>query len=109
MARPKKATDYTPNLREFRAAIEAYDTKITKRYFRNSSSAYIKKPAVRAFVFDRDAYACVFCGSTENLQPDHITPVYLATADNIHTVNSLDNLRTFCGSCNAGRSPNVAS
>jgi predicted restriction endonuclease len=77
-----------------------------KKYYRNASNAYIKNPAVRKYIFERDNYSCQFCGSKENLQIDHIVPVYLATKENIFQINHPDNLRLLCGSCNAKRSPN---
>ena len=68
-----------------------------KKYLRNEASNYIHRPAVRDFVFNRDGYKCVYCGSTEHIQVDHIVSVYK------NGENSTDNLQTLCRSCNAGK------
>lgn len=52
---------------------------------------------LREEVFERDGHKCVRCGSTERLQADHILP---QSAGGPHI---LENLRTLCRSCNAGR------
>lgn len=105
MTRPRKATvDYFPNKRQMMTAIEI-GGDFLKRYLRNSSSAYIKKGAVRESVFRRDNHRCVFCGSIEQLQVDHIFPVHRSTPENIYFVNSLSNLRTLCRICNGRRCP----
>lgn len=74
-----------------------------KRYLRNTSGAYIAKTEVRKTVFERDDFKCCLCGSSEKLQVDHIEPVANATPENIFFINSIQNLRTLCKHCNAGR------
>jgi len=45
-------------------------------------------------VFARDPHYCVYCGTTEDLQIDHIIPIAKGgTSD-------LDNLQILCGKCN---------
>lgn len=52
---------------------------------------------LREAVFERDGHKCVRCGSTEHLQADHILP---QSAGGPHII---ENLRTLCRPCNAGR------
>jgi hypothetical protein len=52
---------------------------------------------LREAVFERDGHRCVRCGSTEKLEPDHILP---QSAGGPHII---ENLRTLCKKCNAGR------
>jgi len=87
---------FTPNsIRRSRAKNKG--EKAYKQYLRNEASNYIKRPAVREFILQRDNYKCVYCGSTENLQIDHIKSVYSGGE------NSIDNLQTLCRSCNTGK------
>lgn len=55
------------------------------------------KPEVRAIVFARDGHACIACGSTRNLEVDHIVP---RSRGGDHV---LENLQTLCGPCNASK------
>lgn len=52
---------------------------------------------LRESIFLRDGYKCLFCGSTEGLEIDHIKPV------SVGGDNAADNLRTLCGPCNGKR------
>lgn len=51
----------------------------------------------REAVFERDGHKCVRCDSTDSLQVDHILP---QSCGGPHII---ENLRTLCRSCNAGR------
>lgn len=53
--------------------------------------------SIRHSVMERDGYACVFCGSTQELSLDHITRVREGGPDTI------DNLRVLCMPCNLER------
>lgn len=87
---------FTPNeIRRSRA--RAKGEKEYRKYLRNEASNYIKRPAVREFVFKRDNYKCVYCGSSKDLQVDHIKSVYSGGENNIN------NLQTLCKRCNAGK------
>lgn len=52
----------------------------------------------RAKVYNKNNGKCVGCGSTENLEIDHIKPI--ARGGN----NDMDNLQPLCKSCNAQKS-----
>jgi len=51
----------------------------------------------RIFVWNRDGGRCRHCGSTENLQFDHIVPYSLGGA------NTAENVELLCGDCNLGK------
>lgn len=53
--------------------------------------------SVRDFVYARDGGVCVQCGTTEDLQLDHITPLVQGGTD------GADNLRLLCGKHNRDR------
>lgn len=103
MPRPiKTGLEFSPQKNAFRIA-ESRGKDELKKYLRNASSGYIKKPAIRKYIYERDGFTCQICGSKENLQIDHIISVYYATKENIYQINCLKNLRLLCGSCNARR------
>lgn len=55
-----------------------------------------KIPAwLREAVYERDGYACVECGATDDLSLDHIHPWSLGGPD------TFENLRTLCRPCNS--------
>lgn len=57
-----------------------------------------KIPAdLRAAIYERDEYACLMCGSTDDLTLDHIYPWSKGGED------TLENLRTLCRSCNSSK------
>lgn len=67
-----------------------------------SSSARSARPKRRQFtmnerlaIFKADGYACVECGTDENLQVDHIVALANGGGD------ERENLRTLCQSCNS--------
>lgn len=49
---------------------------------------------VRRFVFERDGYRCVYCGSSYRIELDHRIPWSICRS---HDIN---NLQTLCFSCN---------
>lgn len=55
---------------------------------------------IRAFVFERDGYACVRCGREDSLHIDHIFP------RSIGGTHAATNLRILCESCNCSRPTN---
>ena len=52
-------------------------------------------------VYKRDGGRCVYCGSTENLQLDHIIPFSKGGA------TTLENLQLLCQKCNLGKSNHI--
>ena len=51
----------------------------------------------RRFILDRDGWACVYCGSTDELEIDHIVPFSRGGAC------SIDNAQVLCGPCNRSK------
>lgn len=56
---------------------------------------------VRQFIYQRDGFACLECGTSDDLTLDHIWPWSKGGADEI------DNLRTLCRSCNSRKGARV--
>ena len=61
---------------------------------------FIGKRKIREFIFKRDKYTCLCCGSTDNLSIDHINPVHC------NGENRISNLQTLCKSCNSRKGSN---
>jgi hypothetical protein len=57
--------------------------------------------SVRQAVFDRDGYACLLCGATDDLTLDHIRPWSLGGPDTVR------NLRVLCRPCNSRKGARV--
>lgn len=57
----------------------------------------VQRRAAKAAVFERDGWACVMCGSGEQLTLDHIVPLSQGGG------NKLSNLQTMCESCNSAK------
>ncbi len=66
---------------------------------RNQASNFTQKPEVRQFIFQRDSFKCINCGSPDKLTVDHIISVYRGGSDDF------SNLQTLCNKCNARKSP----
>lgn len=56
---------------------------------------------IRHAIYERDEYACVDCGATDDLTLDHIFPWSLGGSDDY------DNLRTLCRPCNSRKGARV--
>lgn len=60
--------------------------------------------AARLACLERDGYACLDCGSNEQLEADHIVPLHvIAASDSWDLAVDLENLATRCKSCNIAR------
>ena len=57
-------------------------------------------PAVRAAVYERDGFACVRCGSDDDLSLDHIVPWSRGGSDTV------ENFQTMCRPCNSSKGAN---
>jgi len=119
MARPENNTvDYFPKWKPTKVTvinIKSHSYRDCYKAMRSSSSAFIKNKSVREFVFNRDNYKCSVCGSTSELQVDHIESVhsvalkfYGLNIKDYHFLNSAKNLQTLCKSCNSSKSPTEA-
>ena len=65
---------------------------------RRDAQAFIGKKNIRNWLFNRDGWACLCCGSHLKLSVDHIIPVNKGGA------NKLSNLQTLCRGCNSWKS-----
>jgi 5-methylcytosine-specific restriction endonuclease McrA len=72
------------------------DTISSERY----GWSLVRKARTRD-VFDRDEHKCRYCGSTNNLEIDHIYPLARGGS------NDLDNLQILCKSCNCKKWANI--
>jgi hypothetical protein len=52
---------------------------------------------IRDFVFARDGFGCVYCGSGRDLHCDHVKPICKGGT------NDIDNLATACATCNLSK------
>lgn len=67
---------------------------------RIEAQKFLSKKNIRKFIFERDNYSCLRCGSKKKLSLDHIQPV------NKKGKNTISNLQTLCTSCNSKKSDN---
>jgi len=85
--------------------------KFRARYdaIRGSSGGFISKKDVRDVIMKKCNNRCVLCGSSDNLQVDHIVSVYLTAKGHypIEKLNTYEILRILCGTCNSRKSPNA--
>lgn len=97
---------WNPN-RVTRGKIGLSDIKIKMFALRNSSSAFIKRKDVRNYIFSKYGCKCYLCGSTVNLQIDHVHSVYSCARGNypVEKLNTEENLRPICAKCNAKKAP----
>jgi hypothetical protein len=90
--------------RRVRAALERFSNagliSITDEYFTAFELENLRTASWRALrqaVFERDGFACVYCGSVERLACDHIV------ARSRGGRNELSNLAAACQSCNSSK------
>ena len=75
--------------------------KKTYKYRRREACAHTSNGKTRERIFARDGRTCTKCGSTENLQLDHIIPVIKGGMDND------ENLQVLCRACNSSKSAKI--
>src|SRR4029079_5363800 len=81
-----------------RAALPAIDLARERlRCFDGQRLPVADWDVVRAVVFERDGYACLYCRSRRDLQGDHIIPLHAGGS------NLLDNVATACKRCNQAK------
>lgn len=87
--------------------MQSLDFVTRYKAIRNSSSGFIKRANIRAYIFERDDYACRGCGCKEKLTVDHILSVYMAAKGKfpLSQLNTADNLQTLCSTCNERKIP----
>jgi hypothetical protein len=52
---------------------------------------------IRRIIFERDGYACIYCGSNNRLEGDHVLPLSRGGS------NAFENLVTACKPCNRAK------
>jgi 5-methylcytosine-specific restriction endonuclease McrA len=81
----------------------AYHTLLRQAYRKvPARSRYISDP-VKEEVFERDGGQCVKCGSTRDLQYDHVIPYSRGGS------NTAANIQLLCGDCNLAKSNRFVS
>lgn len=56
---------------------------------------------VRCAIFERDGWACLYCGNKKKLEIDHVYPLSLGGSD------GPENLQTLCAPCNRSKGAKV--
>ena len=110
MARPTKQGLDFPLWKPQRGTqmrMESSDYKTRYKALRNSSGGFINRKDVREFIFNRDGNKCYLCGSSSDLQIDHINSVHSCAIGNypVYKLNTEENLATICAKCNAAKLP----
>ena len=83
--------------------MDAYHTWLRQTYRKvPAPSRYISDP-VKEEVFERDSGQCVKCGSTRELQYDHVIPYSRGGS------NTAANIQLLCGDCNRAKSNRFVS
>lgn len=88
---------------ETKKKLRSDDFRIRYKALRNLSSNFISRLDVRNQIFTQKGSACYLCGSTENLQIDHVISVYRGAEERIpyNLINSFGNLMPICARCNS--------
>jgi len=106
----KKTNDFPewkPTKRVINIIEESINGRDKYKALRSSSSNFVSKKEVRSYIFERDNFKCVECGSTEMLTIDHINSVWSAFMglSSIKKLNIKQNLQVLCLKCNSGKLP----
>lgn len=110
MARPKQ--DGFPEWKPQRNTIQKITSdNFKERYktLRNASSNFVKRADVRNYILSKYGNKCYICGSSDDLQVDHIISVYKFAANKMNpfTLNSEENLAAICQKCNSAKQPDL--
>lgn len=110
MARPKR--DGFPEWKPRRTSVQKMKSDSFKERYkalRSTSSNFIKREDVRAYLLKKYDHKCYICGSSENLQIDHIVSVYRFANERLEpsALNSEENLAVICLKCNSAKNPEL--
>ena len=93
--------DWKPTRKTYFRLFDMLDESNKFKFFRQSSSAYVKRKEVREYVLKKHNYKCAFCGSSEKLHIDHILSVKKCfDAKDYFMCNTIENLQVLCQTCN---------
>ena len=110
MARPKQdgLPKWNPRRTSFQK-MKSDNFKVRYKALRSASSNFIKRKDVRDYLLKKYDHKCYICGSSENLQIDHIVSVYRFAIDILEatSLNSEENLAVICMKCNSAKSPDL--
>lgn len=93
--RARKVSTYKINYEELREFVE--DSKLLDCKTIVPVERTRIEPRIKKFVFERDAYRCINCGTHKSLSIDHTVPVSKGGG------NEIRNLQTLCKSCNSSK------
>lgn len=93
--------NYPEEERVLHGATRTYPAPSVIRVNERAKVPYRRVPLTRTNILKRDGHACVYCGSTENLTLDHVTPKSKGGRD------SWDNLVTACKPCNSKKGDSI--
>lgn len=110
MARPRQ--DGFPTWKPRRVTVQKIKSdNLKERYkaLRNASSNFIKRKDVRNYILSKYNNRCYICGSSCDLQVDHIISVYKFATEKLEPflLNSEDNLAAICKKCNSAKRPDL--
>lgn len=87
--------------KQFRRYLEWEERNSTKVVRRAEANRYTSNQDIRDAVFFMYGEKCLCCGSTENIQLDHIIPIHKDGE------NKIDNLQPLCKSCNVSKGTKI--
>ena len=83
--------------------MDAYHTWLRQGYRKVPAPSRYISDLVKEKVFERDGGQCVKCGSTRDLQYDHVIPYSHGGS------NTAANIQLLCGDCNRAKSNGFVS
>lgn len=110
MVKEKKLDNSFPKWKPQRFSIRRFKSEVFEEWYnalRNSSHAFIGRKDVRDYIFKKYNNKCYICGSSENLQIDHIISIWRFAKERIpfSMLNSEENLAAICLKCNSSKKP----